>query len=405
MSEWRPLRLGNAISIRHGYSFRGEYFADDGNGPLLLTPGNFMLGGGFKPGKPKYYFGPVPDGFALVAGDLVVTMTDLSKSGDTLGYPAIIPTGQRYLHNQRIGLVTVTMPDRIDKGYLYYALRTDSYRSHVLAGATGSTVRHTSPSRICDYEFTTPKLREQQTIARVLGVLDDKIASNEQIGFAYEELMRTRFQELRIDAEGESADEISAAELIEFNPRMPTIRSGDAVYLDMSAVPTNSARVHEWSRREPKSGTRFMNNDTVMARITPCLENGKVAFIDFMADGEVGVGSTEFIVMRAKPDVPVQLPYFLARSPRFQNHAIRNMVGSSGRQRVGAARLADFPIRRLGRDSLREFGAAASRAFLHMKSLDAESKALAELRDTLLPRLMSGEIRVREAERVVEDAT
>lgn len=293
----------------------------------------------------------------------------------------------------------------LNQRFLASLIGSARFTDYIVGVQTGTAVPHISAQQISDFTFEFPDILTQEAIAQLVGALDDKIAANDRIVFCYEELFRTRFQDLRIDVEDESADEIPVSELIEFNPRTPAIRSVEAVYLDMSAVPTNAARVGEWSWREPKSGTRFMNHDTVMARITPCLENGKVAFIDFMTDGEVGVGSTEFIVMRAKPDVPVQLPYFLARSPRFQDHAIRNMVGSSGRQRVSAGQLADFPVRRPDRKNLSEFGAAVSMAFLHMKSFGAESKALAELRDTLLPKLMSGEIRVRDAERIVEDVT
>ena len=405
MSEWEKKRLGDLINIKHGYAFKGEYFSEDGPGPLLLTPGNFAIGGGFKENKPKYYLGSVPDEFKLKPGDLVVTMTDLSKAGDTLGYPAIIPFGPEYLHNQRTGLVSVKSFDEIDKLFLFYALRTLEYRGHVLAGATGSTVRHTSPGRISEYEISVPGLKKQRAIAAVLGALDDKIAVDGRITVTYELLLRTGFEELRIDEYPESSSVISASEIVEFNPTIQVPRSGDAVYLDMAAVPTDRATVLEWSRREPKSGTRFANGDTVMARITPCLENGKTAFIDFMKDGEVGIGSTEFIVMRARPGIPAHLPYFLARSARFRTYAVQNMVGSSGRQRVNAVQLVDFPLGQPDSENLSKFGAAACKAFAHMRSLTDESRSLAELRDTLLPKLMSGEIRVQDAEKVVEDVT
>ncbi|HVA08567.1 MAG TPA: restriction endonuclease subunit S [Acidimicrobiales bacterium] len=303
------------------------------------------------------------------------------------------------------GCLRVRLGTSADPRFISYYLGHPDVREWIVRHAIGATMPNLNTGILSNVPVTLPPRLTQLAISGVLGPLDDKIAVNDRICFVHEELLRSHFQELRIDVEDESADELPASELIEFNPRTPTIRSSDAVYLDMSAVPTNSALVRRWSRREPKSGARFMNNDTVMARITPCLENGKVGFVDFMNEGEVGVGSTEFIVMRAKPGVPVHLPYFLARSPRFQDHAIRNMVGSSGRQRVGAVQLADFSITRPDPNSLAAFGTAASIAFSHMKSLDAESKTLAELRDTLLPRLMSGEVRVREAERVVEDAT
>ena len=252
--------------------------------------------------------------------------------------------------------------------------------------------------------ISLPPLDEQRAVAQVLGALDDKIAVNDHLGGKYEALLRLYFADLRMDTEP-STSEVLVSELIELNPRTAISTGGDAAYLDMGALPTSSARVTSWSRRPPKSGARFRNGDTVMARITPCLENGKVAFVDFLDDGEVGVGSTEFIVLRARPGVPTHLPYFLARSPRFRAHAIQNMSGSSGRQRVGANSLAPFPLSPPDASRLERFGESAAAAFAHMKSLDTESRYLRELRDTLLPRLMSGEVRVREAEELVEDAT
>ena len=82
-----------------------------------------------------------------------------------------------------------------------------------------------------------------------------------------------------------------------------------------------------------------------MARITPCLENGKTAFIDVLRDGEVGFGSTEFIVLRAKPGITdEQYVYYLAISPTFRQIAIKSMVGSSGRQRIQQSVLDDMEI-------------------------------------------------------------
>src|SRR5437899_969146 len=109
-SEWIENSLGELIEIKHGFAFKGELFQDEPQGDVLLTPGNFAIGGGFKADKFKYYDGPVPDEFVLHEGDLLVTMTDLSKEADTLGYPALIPPrtdGRRYLHNQRLGKIVI----------------------------------------------------------------------------------------------------------------------------------------------------------------------------------------------------------------------------------------------------------------------------------------------------------
>ena len=94
-------------------------------------------------------------------------------------------------------------------------------------------------------------------------------------------------------------------------------------------------QIPETGKASFTGGAKFCNGDTIMARITPCLENGKTAFVDILADEEVAFGSTEFIVMRAKKGISdPQFVYYLAISPDFRQIAIQSMVGSSGRQRV-----------------------------------------------------------------------
>ena len=200
-NRWLPARLADHVAIKHGYAFKGEYFTDEPTYYILLTPGNFALGGGFQSGKAKYYSGPIPEDYVLKEGDLLVTMTDLSKTGDTLGYPAFVPQSSavRYLHNQRLGLVEVHNGTTIDKAFLYYRLRLSDYRHFILGSASGSTVRHTSPSRILDFAFNLPPLPEQRAIAAVLGALDDKIELNRRMNATLEGLARALFRSWFVD--------------------------------------------------------------------------------------------------------------------------------------------------------------------------------------------------------------
>lgn len=195
--------LGDYIHVKHGFAFKGEHFTDDPTPDILVTPGNFAIGGGFQDEKLKYYAGPVPDEYVLEQGDLVITMTDLSKAGDTLGYPALIPAsnGRRYLHNQRIGLVEVHDEEQVDKRFLFYRLRASDYRNHILATASGSTVRHTSPGRIRQFETTPPPIDEQRAIAGLLGSLDDKIEQNRRTAQSLEQLARAVFRAWFVDFE------------------------------------------------------------------------------------------------------------------------------------------------------------------------------------------------------------
>jgi type I restriction enzyme S subunit len=202
--DWINYQLGELVHVKHGFAFKGEHFSTGEATPdVLVTPGNFAIGGGFKEDNLKYYRGPVPEDYVLQPGDLIITMTDLSKAGDTLGYPAIVPSAitRRYLHNQRIGLVTVTQPTLLDLRYLFYRLRAADYRHRILATASGSTVRHTSPSRIQEFRIALPPLDEQRGIAGVLGALDDKIDMNRRTSRTLEKLARAIFRAWFVDFE------------------------------------------------------------------------------------------------------------------------------------------------------------------------------------------------------------
>jgi type I restriction enzyme, S subunit len=108
-------------------------------------------------------------------------MTDLSKEADTLGYPAIVPAlgSGRFLHNQRLGKVVIKPSVPISKAHLYFLLRTDDYRSEILASATGTTVKHTSPSRIKAFKLPFPPNNLSQEYARTTEILLKRFSANE----------------------------------------------------------------------------------------------------------------------------------------------------------------------------------------------------------------------------------
>ena len=138
---------------------------------------------------------------------------------------------------------------------------------------------------------------------------------------------------------------IRAADFIEFNPRLSIKKNAIATKVAMDKLQPFTKKIPATEQAEFAGGSKFCNGDTIMARITPCLENGKTAFVDILQDGEVGFGSTEFIVMRAKDGISdPQFIYYLATSPAFRNIAIKSMVGSSGRQRVQQGVLDDLEL-------------------------------------------------------------
>lgn len=130
-------------------------------------------------------------------------------------------------------------------------------------------------------------------------------------------------------------EQMRAADFLDFNPRLSIKKGTIATKIAMDKLKPFTKKIPETEQAEFSGGSKFSNGDTIMARITPCLENGKTAFVDILEENEVAFGSTEFIVMRAKKGFSdPQFVYYLATSPMFRNIAIKSMVGSSGRQRV-----------------------------------------------------------------------
>ena len=164
--------LRDVAHIKHGYAFSGEFFSEEDNGVVLVTPGNFALGGGFQEVCNKYFTSEYPEEYVLHAGDLIVTMTDLSKKADILGYGAIVPnTDKIYLHNQRIGLFD-KLDDRLNPVFVRWYMQTDEYRLEIVRTSTGSTVHHTSPDRILNSVIFIPPIELQNEFAAFVQQVD-----------------------------------------------------------------------------------------------------------------------------------------------------------------------------------------------------------------------------------------
>ena len=289
--------------------------------------------------------------------------------------------------------------------------------------------------------ITLPPLVEQQAIACVLGALDDKIELNRRRNRTLEAMARAIFRSWFVDfdpvrakAAGRApaglAKEVAALfpaafedgpvgpipkgwrwrplpDVCEVNPTRTLSKGTPAPYLDMANMPTQGPSAEAWVMREMGSGMKFRNGDTLVARITPCLENGKSAFVDFLADGQVGWGSTEYIVLRPKAMIPPVFAYLLARTEDFRTFAIQQMTGSSGRQRVPADSLGKYSLASPELDAplFVRFGQFVAPLFARMTAAVEQSRTLAAMRDALLPKLISGELRVADAERIVGRAT
>lgn len=135
------------------------------------------------------------------------------------------------------------------------------------------------------------------------------------------------------------------SDIAEINPRESIKKGTLAKKISMDKLQPFCRDIPSYELEKFNGGTKFKNGDTIMARITPCLENGKIAKVSILTDGEVGFGSTEYIVFRAMKNVDEDFLYYLISSPIVREPAIKSMVGSSGRQRVQTDVLANLEIK------------------------------------------------------------
>ncbi|MCY8807975.1 restriction endonuclease subunit S [Bacillus atrophaeus] len=283
-------------------------------------------------------------------------------------------------------------------------------------GSTGQT--ELSRTRLGEaISIKLPPINEQKAIANVLNSLDEKIETNNQINKTLEEIAAAIFKHWFVDFEfpNENGEPYrsSGGEMVEselgmipkffelktleeialINPTEKLSKGKESIYVEMANLPTHSARIKGYDKKEYKGGTKFRNGDILFARITPCLENGKTAIVDFLKDGEIGFGSTEYIILRPLVLNSYYL-YLLSRNDEFRNNAIKNMNGTSGRQRVDSSAIKQYRVACPTDEILERFLKICKPMFEQIKYNDEVSNALSNTRDTLLPKLMSGEIRV-----------
>jgi type I restriction enzyme S subunit len=163
---WLLSPLGEKLSVKHGFAFQGEYFSDTGE-YVLLTPGNFFEEGGYRDrgDKQKYYQGEIPQGYLLNKGDLLIAMTE--QAAGLLGSSIIVPDSNKFLHNQRLGLIILKKND-LNKLYLFHLFNHHNIRKLIHSKATGTKVRHTSPSKIEEIKVSLPPLPLQNQFAAIV---------------------------------------------------------------------------------------------------------------------------------------------------------------------------------------------------------------------------------------------
>ena len=292
--------------------------------------------------------------------------------------------------------------------FVFYQLQKPDTVGWVEKHAVGATMLNLNTSILSRVPIEIPGLNTQNRIVAILSAYDNLVENNQKqiklLGEAAPRLYKEWFVDLRfpgyettpvVDGLPEGWELCHLEDVIEFNPKVPLSKERLKQSVPMSALSTSSMTLdtEEFAATFSNSGSKFQNGDTLLARITPCLENGKTAFVAGVESDEGAVGSTEFIVMRSKGINPYMV-YLLARNDSFRQSAINSMTGSDGRQRAQADKLKALPYLKPTDQIMMLFARYVELMFIQIQKKNEQNVRLRQARDRLLPKLMSGEVEV-----------
>jgi type I restriction enzyme S subunit len=370
------VRLGDHVRLMTGHPFKSAGYTGSG---IRLLRGDNVAQGVMRWENARYW--PAGDvaayqRYRLRAGDVVLAM-DRPWIAAGLRYARLRPEDVPSLLVQRVACIR-PFP-ALDERFLAYLIGSPAFTAHVLGVQTGTAVPHISGKQILDFEFALPPLRDQQAVGELLGALDDKIAVNGAMARIASGLAAARYARLGAGAVGAG-------------------RLGDLIELRYGkALPA--------AERGPGKFPVFGSGGVVGFHDTALVDGpgiivgrkGTVGAV-YWSERDFFPIDTTFYVSVRRQGLPLEFVFCLLRDLGLAGMNSDSAVPGLNRPSVLA-----LDVRVPPEPALRRYHQDVRPLFLLRESLSAESAALARLRDTLLPRLMAGEIRVRDAARAVED--
>jgi type I restriction modification DNA specificity domain protein len=423
MSEWKRYKLGELLRVKHGWAFKGEFFSDTGV-QSILTPGNFYESGGFKanPLKDRFYSGDYPKEYLCSKGDLVVAMTE--QAAGLLGSTAIVPEDNRYLHNQRIGLISCN--ESLNKDFAYYLFMTQSVRQQISRSASGTKVKHTSPEKIYDVQVDIPKIQTQKNIAIFLSSLDKKIQINNQINQELEAMAKTLYDYwfVQFDFPDQNGNPYkSSGGKMVYNPELKreipegwgveklddlgTIVGGSTPTKSISDNFTKGGEGYSWITPNDLSnnkGNKFIKNGEIDVTVRGLKDaslklypEGTVLMSSRAPVGYLAIATKELTTNQGFksfiPDKKYDKNYIYYTLQNCLKVIEQNASGSTFKE-ISATVLKDITIIQPNLDIVKKFEEKVSSINSYIKVKEEQNQELIQLRDWLLPMLMNGQVKM-----------
>lgn len=420
MSDWQTTELGLLAEFRNGLNYSA---ANAGTGLAVVGVSDFQE-------KSFVDFATLAelDPSALSTPDAMIRKDDIlfvrsNGNRELIGRSLLVLRDPPKPTSHSGFTIRLRFTDkRANPSFFAYLLRGGAIRRHLSNQGGGTNINNLNQGILSRLIVPLPPLETQCRITEILRAYDDLIEVHRRRITVLEEMARGLFTEWFVRLRFPGYEDVSmedtpdgplpagwswgtSGDLLLFDPLTRVPREGEKPFIPMGHLDTVTSLIAEPEARTGNAGAKFKNGDTLFARITPCLENGKTGLVrNLPGPNGVGFGSTEFIVMRGGRVGPA-FSYCLSRLPAFRDHARKSMSGATGRQRARTDSVADFPIAIPPANSLFErFENVAWPMLELVGQIGLSSKRLAATRDLLLPRLISGQLSVTQAERELEAA-
>ncbi len=430
--EWPVAQLGDVVDLVTGYPFESQRYTDDPTAPRLLRGDNVAQGALRWDGAKRW---PADDSagldnYWLREADVILAM-DRPWIDAGLKYAAVRDSDLPALLVQRVARLRGTA--QLHTRFLKYVIGSRAFTEHVTAVQTGTAVPHISGGQIRSFEFPLPPLPEQRAIAHILGTLDDKIELNRRMNETLEAIARALFKSWFVDfdpvrakAEGRDPglpahladlfpDSIEDSELGEIPKGWRVVKTSDLATFSRDALTPGGFPDEEFGHysipafddgRRPSvetggsiKSTKFLvpAGSVLVSKLNPRIRRIWMPTLD---GSRRAICSTEFLVMLPRVGVSREFLFCLFASEAFADVFETLVTGTSGsHQRVQPDGLLAMDVAIPGGRLIQEFTDMARPLLVRANSTLAQSGSLATLRDTLLPKLVSGEMRVPSARR------
>ena len=280
----------------------------------------------------------------------------------------------------------VVNKNELDPEYLMLWFSRPEFDRYARYMSHGSVREIFDWDELCKVELPVPSIDKQRSIVRAYQTITERIELKRRLNDNLEAQTQALFDELFLR---DGMPDCTLSEIANVNPTRTLSKGCIAKCYDMSCLPTRGCIPEGGEMKAYNGGVRFQNGDTLIARITPCLENGKAAYINILNEKEVAFGSTEYIVFSPVDTMPSSFYYFLIRSKKFRTFALQYMNGSSGRQRVSGDELAAFPLTKPSHEALSRFDMVAKPVLEQFKVASLEINRLNALQQLIIASISS----------------